>query len=89
MAISPIIQKKYKQRHDEWKRIQLKQKKNKSDYELKKKLRPIFKKENTSRLYSRMQKIFQKEMTSKDKQEALLEYERLHNTIPGERQQLE
>lgn len=89
LAISPIIQKKYKQRHDEWKRIQLKQKKNKSDYELKKKLRPIFKKENTSRLYSRMQKIFQKEMTSKDKQEALLEYERLHNTIPGERQQLE
>ena len=88
-----ISRKHYQEKHDEWRRIQEHRiKKKKDKYKEEKKLkknasRPIIRKATANQLYSRMQAVFDKEMTSKDKQQALLEYEQLNQSI--EHNQLE
>ena len=88
-----ISRKHYQEKHDEWRRIQehrIKKKKDKYKEERKLKknaIRPIIRKATANQLYSRMQAVFDKEMTSKDKQQALLEYEQLNQSI--EHNQLE
>ena len=88
-----ISRKHYQEKHDEWRRIQehrIKKKKDKYKEEKKLKknaIRPIIRKATANQLYSRMQAVFDKEMTSKDKQQALLEYEQLNQSI--EHNQLE
>ena len=88
-----ISRKHYQEKHDEWRRIQENRiKKKKDKYKEEKKLkknaiRPIIRKATANQLYSRMQAVFDKEMTSKDKQQALLEYEQLNQSI--EHNQLE
>ena len=88
-----ISRKYYQEKHDEWRRIQehrIKKKKDKYKEEKKLKknaIRPIIRKATANQLYSRMQAVFDKEMTSKDKQQALLEYEQLNQSI--EHNQLE
>ncbi|MCR1904006.1 relaxase MobL [Lactobacillus taiwanensis] len=91
-----ISEKKYKERHDEWKRAQERNyKKKKEEYKeesnLKKKaIRPVIRKATANELYNKMRAVFDKEMTSKDKQEAILEYERLkQQSIEIEQNQLQ
>ena len=76
-----------------YKRYSYKKKKeeHKEESNLKKKaIRPVIRKATANELYNKMRAVFDKEMTSKDKQEAILEYERLkQQSIEIEQNQLQ
>lgn len=83
-----INEKDFEKQKKAWQKANLKKYKRKKiarslEHNLKKNsVRPVIRKATSNKLYGRMQKVFDKEMTSKDKQAALLEYEKLHQTIP-------